>query len=96
MAGNGRDRDASESYWTSSWTASSTPSTYAGYIWAATQSTRWGTNVISSVGVPEGVGLNSETAFATQFTGNTQYDAQGSSGGFRRRRVPQVPPASGN
>ena len=80
MAGNGRDRDASESYWTSSWTASSTPSTYAGYIWAGTQNIRWGTNVISLVGIPEGVGVNSETAFSTQFTGNTQYDAQGASG----------------
>ena len=80
MIGNGRDRSPSESYWTSSWTPSSSPSTYAGYTWAATQSTRWGTNVINSMGIPEGVGVNSETAFETQFTGNTQYDAQGASG----------------
>jgi hypothetical protein len=80
MIGNGRDRVAQEAYWTSSWISSSTPSTYAGYIWAATNDVRWGTNVISSVGVPEGIGVNSETAFATQFTGNTLYDAQGSPG----------------
>ena len=80
MIGNGRDRNASEAFWTSSWMAASSASPYAGYIWAATQNMRWGTNVISSVGIPEGVGVNSETAFATTFTGNTQYDAQGSSG----------------
>ena len=56
------------------------PSPYAGYIWADTNNVRWGTNVISSVGIPEGVGLSSETAFATQFTGHTLYDAQGASG----------------
>ena len=80
MVGNGRDRNPGEAYWTSAWTSASSPSPYAGYIWAGTQSMRWGTNVISSVGIPEGVGLNSETAFATQFTGNTQFDAQGAPG----------------
>ena len=80
MIGNGRNRNPSEAYWTSSWLAASSPSPYAGYIWAATNNIRWGTNVISTVGVTEGVGANSETAFSTQFTGNTPSDAQGSSG----------------
>jgi hypothetical protein len=80
MIGNGRDRNPSEAYWTSAWLPATSPSPYAGYIWAATNNMRWGTNVISLVGMPEGIGFNSETAFATQFTGNTPYDAQGSSG----------------
>ena len=81
MAGNGRGRSNSqEAYWTSSWTPATIPSPYAGHIWASTQSMRWGTNVISTVSIPTGVGSNSETAFATQFTGNTQYDAQGTPG----------------
>jgi hypothetical protein len=80
MVGNGRDRNPCEAYWTSSWLPASSPSPYAGYIWADTNNVRWGTNVISSVGIPEGVGVNSETAFATQFTGHAPYDAQGAPG----------------
>ena len=80
MIGNGRDRLPSQAFWTSSWAPAASPAPYAGYIWAATQNIRWGTNVVSTVGIPSGVGANSETAFATQFTGNTQYDAQGTPG----------------
>jgi MYXO-CTERM domain-containing protein len=81
MVGNGRDRVGQEAYWTSSWISSSTPSTYAGYIWTGFNDIRWGTNVISMTGIPEGVGTNSETAFQTTFTaGGSPYEAQGAVG----------------
>ncbi|MBI2826487.1 MAG: Ig-like domain-containing protein, partial [Planctomycetia bacterium] len=80
MIGHGRDRQPSEAYWTSAWAPSATPSTYDGYIWAATQSIRWGTNTIDTVNVPQGVQTNSELAFTTSFTANTPNEAQGASG----------------
>jgi hypothetical protein len=81
MVGNGRDRGTQEAYWTSSWMSTSNPSTYAGYIWASTHDMRWGTNVISMTGIPEGIGANSETAFQTTFSANgSPYNAQGSPG----------------
>jgi len=80
MVGNGRDRLPTQNYWTAAWAPSATPSYYTGYTWAATQSVRWGTNTVTSVGVPVGVGQNSNVAFVTTFTGNTTSDAQGASG----------------
>ena len=81
MVGNGRDRDTQEAYWTSSWYASSTPSTYGGYVWDGINDIRWGTNVITGTGIPEGIGANSETAFQTTFAaGGTSYEAQGAPG----------------
>ena len=82
MIGNGRDRSSSqEAYWTSTWAPSSTPSAYAGYIWASTNDIRWGTAVISAGGLAEGIGANSETSFATSFLANsTPYEAQGTPG----------------
>lgn len=81
MIGNGRDRNGSQASWTSSWLSSSVSSTYAGYIWSGMNDIRWGTNVITSTGIPQGIGANSETAFQTTFTaGGTPYEAQGSSG----------------
>lgn len=80
MIGDGHNRQTSQSYWTSNWTPSSTPAYYTGYAWASSQSMRWGTNTISSIALPVGVGSNSDYAFATTFTGATQYDAQGSTG----------------
>jgi hypothetical protein len=79
MVGNGRDQDPSEAYWNSSWVPTSSPSTYAGYIWSDTNSIRWGTNIIDSVGIPEGVNTNSETAFQTTFS-STPSNAQGAPG----------------
>lgn len=85
MIGYGRDvRSASLSYWTDTWGQSSTPATYAGYIWAGTNIMRWGTALVSDVAVPQGLLATSETTFATQFTGATTFDAQatpGDSGG---------------
>ena len=83
MVGNGRDQDPSEAYWNSSWVPTSSPSTYAGYIWSDTNSIRWGTNIIDSVGIPEGVETNSETAFQTTFslTPSNAQGAPGDSGG---------------
>jgi len=80
MIGDGRDRLPSQYYWTSNWTPSATPSYYTGYTWTSSQSIRWGTNTITSVGLPVGVGPNSDYAFATTFTGTTAYDAQGATG----------------
>jgi hypothetical protein len=80
MIGSGRDENASEAFWTSTWAPAMSPSPYAGYIWANTQMMRWGTNVISGVSIIEGVNANSQTSFSTDFTGNTQFDAQGSPG----------------
>ena len=56
------------------------PSYYTGYTWTSSQSIRWGTNTVTSVGLPVGVGANSDYAFATTFTGTTPYDAQGAAG----------------
>ena len=81
MIGYGRDRTASEGYWNSSWNPSSTPSTYAGYIWAATNSMHWGTNVISSVGLNEGVGSGIPRPRSRRCSRATPlYDAQGAPG----------------
>ncbi|HEY4308987.1 MAG TPA: Ig-like domain-containing protein [Pirellulales bacterium] len=81
MIGNGRDRQANEVYWNSSWQQTSSPSTYAGYLWnTGSQDIRWGTNIISAVGMMEGVDVNSETAFATQFTANVANEGTGSWG----------------
>ncbi|HEY1599865.1 MAG TPA: dockerin type I domain-containing protein [Pirellulales bacterium] len=82
MIGAGRDRSNSQlAYWDSSWEPSSTPSTYAGEIWAATSEIRWGTNIISSAGFLEGVNANSEKSFATTFAQNgTAFEAQGAPG----------------
>ena len=81
MIGNGHDRNASQAYWTSSWAPASGPSTYAGYIWADANQIRWGTNVIDSVGIPEGIGNDSQTAFRTTFNSTgTPYEDQGSIG----------------
>ncbi|HVU89697.1 MAG TPA: Ig-like domain-containing protein [Pirellulales bacterium] len=81
MIGNGRDRQSSEVYWTSSWQPSATPSSYAGYLWnTSMQNIRWGTNVISQVGFAQGVDTDSETAFATQFTANVANEGTGSWG----------------
>ena len=82
MAGNGRDRSNSSTvYWTSTWAPRSLPGAYAGDIWASSQNMRWGTNVITTVGTWQDVGLNSETVFSTTFDQNgTPYEAQGTPG----------------
>jgi hypothetical protein len=82
MIGDGRNRSNSQpAYWTSSWQPSSSPSTYAGEIWASTNQIRWGTNVISTAKFPQGIGTDSETAFATTFDqSGTRFEAQGSPG----------------
>ena len=86
MIGAGRDRSNSQvAYWTTNWQPSSTPSTYAGDIWAATSQIRWGTNVISSAGFLEGINTDSQQSFATTFgapgTPNQAQGAPGDSGG---------------
>jgi len=82
MIGNGRDRSNQQTaYWNSSWQGTSTPSTYAGELWATTQHIRWGTNVIDIAQVPEGVGSDSQMAFMTSFSQwGTPYEAQGAPG----------------
>jgi hypothetical protein len=82
MIGAGRDRSNSQlAYWNSSWQPSSTPSTYTGEIWAATNEIRWGTNIISSAGFLQGINTDSEKSFATTFDQNgTAFEAQGSPG----------------
>jgi PEP-CTERM motif/Dockerin type I domain len=81
MVGNGRDRNASEAYWTSTWAPANSPSPYAGYIWSSTNDIRWGTNVINSVSLPVGIDANSEVAFSTVFgPPGSGLDAQGAPG----------------
>ena len=82
MIGDGRDRSNSqEAYWTSNWQPSSSPAAFAGDIWAATNSIHWGTNVISGIGISEGISSNSETAFATTFgQPGSPYEATGAPG----------------
>ncbi|MBI2825641.1 MAG: PEP-CTERM sorting domain-containing protein [Planctomycetia bacterium] len=81
MIGRGRDRNGSEAFFTPNWMPASPPGTYAGYIWSGSNSLRWGTNVISQVGIPQGIQTNSETAFVTRFdSGATPYEAQGAPG----------------
>jgi Dockerin type I domain len=81
MIGNGRDRNGSEAYWTTSWAPASPPGAYAGYIWASTNDIRWGTSLVSMTSAAEGIGAYSETAFATSFLpGSTPYEAQGTPG----------------
>ena len=82
MIGNGRDRSNSqEAYWTPKWAPSASPTPNGGYIWAGTNDIRWGTNVIDTVSIPQGIGAYSETAFATSFSDHgTTYEAQGSPG----------------
>jgi hypothetical protein len=81
MVGNGRGQNPSEAHWTSSWMSTGSASSYGGYIWSDTNNIRWGTNIISSVGIPQGVGMNSETAFQTTFNpAGAPFSAQGSPG----------------
>ena len=82
MIGNGRERGSNQiGYWTSTWAPSSTPSTYAGYIWANANDIRWGTAIVECDGAAEGIGADSEAAFSTLFTANaTPFEAQGTPG----------------
>ena len=97
MIGNGRDREPSEVYWTSTWQPSATPSTYAGYLWdTSMQDIRWGTNVISSVNMMEGVDTDSETAFGTTFTANVANEGTGSWGAREAAFSTRMPAETGS
>ena len=45
MIGNGRNREATETSWNSSWVEGGHPPVYTGYKWASGSTKRWGTNV---------------------------------------------------
>ena len=46
MIGYGVGRDASETYWDSSWAETQEPSAYKGYKWTAASVERWGINTV--------------------------------------------------
>lgn len=90
MIGNGRDRVASQSYYSVQdgvWDAVSSTSSYAytGFAWAMTNHVRWGTNSVDGVGFPQGTGSTQNVSFSMGFTapgspGATQYEAIGTAG----------------
>lgn len=82
MIGNGRNREASETTWNSSWVEGGKPTVYRGYKWASVGSAkRWGTNVKDDDAglVNSGESFGVTEMFYTDFdrTGGTVDEAQG-------------------
>jgi len=81
LIGRGRDRLSSLGYWDSAWLPTSAPSTYAGFAWGVTNTTRWGTNKIDTINVLQSVSNTSEMSFVMDFDqAGTAFESQGAPG----------------
>jgi hypothetical protein len=79
MIGNGRNRSANLTYWTTNWVATNAVSgVYSGYVWATGSSLRWGENQVSSRDPFDDGSFNGEE-FGKQYGFQTTFDADGGS-----------------